>query len=82
MKNLEIILNMFYVIIYMKLNSMKKYKNSESKLNTKSAILQWWEALSTLEKLDLCEIYEDIIKNGIGTLTSKEIQNIYEKEHS
>lgn len=63
---------------------MKKYKNSEGKLNTRSAILQWWRGLTLLEQLDLCEVHKDMVfeDRNPGTLTSREIQNIYEKEHS
>lgn len=63
---------------------MKKYKNSEGKLNSKSTILQWWRNKTLLEQKDLCEIYKEIVfeNRNPGTLTSREIQNIYEKEHS
>ena len=62
---------------------MKKYKNSEGKLNTRSAILQWWRSLTILEQLDLCEIHKEMLFDRLpSSLTGKEIQNIYEKENN
>ena len=62
---------------------MKKYKNSEGKLNTRSAILQWWRSLTILEQLDLCEIHKEMLFDRLpSNLTGKEIQNIYEKENN